>query len=68
MKRKNKLSLIQILTHKKSYYIPGFDEFNQLVETPASKEITDTRRFIITTAISIIAAIAAIVAAIASLC
>ncbi len=66
MKKKNRLSFFQIMTHKKSYYVPGFDEFKQLVETPASKEITDTRRFIITTAISVIAAIAAIVAAVVS--
>lgn len=52
---------------KKSYYTPGFDEINQLEETPASKEKTETRRFIITTVIASIGAIAAIVAAVISI-
>lgn len=51
----------------KRYYIPGIDEFNQLVETPESKERTERRRFIINTAISIVAAIASIVATVVSI-
>ena len=51
---------------KKRYYIPGVDEINQMVETPASKERTEKKRFVITLVISIIAAVASIVAAIAS--
>lgn len=51
---------------KKRYYIPGVDEPNQMVETPASKERTEKKRFVITLVISIIAAAASIVAAIAS--
>ena len=51
---------------KKQYYIPGVDKFSQLVETPASKEKTDTRRYIVNTAISVVAAIASIVAAVVS--
>lgn len=51
---------------KKRYYIPGVDELNQMVETPASKERTEKKRFVITLVISIIAAAASIVAAIAS--
>lgn len=51
---------------KKQYYMPGVDELNQLVETPASRERTDRNRFIITTVICVISAVAAVVAAIAS--
>lgn len=51
---------------KKQYYIPGVDKFTQLVETPASKEKTDKQRYVINTAISVIAAIASIVAAVVS--
>lgn len=53
-------------SHKR-YYIPGIDEINQVVETPASRERTDRDRFIITTVICIISALAAVVAAIASI-
>lgn len=67
MREKNKVGFWKTITHKKQYYIPRFDQFNQLVETPASKEISDARRFIITTAISGIAAIAAIVSIVVSL-
>ena len=49
---------------KKRYYMPGVDEINLLVETPASKEKTDSRRFVITTLIAIIAAVFAIAATI----
>lgn len=52
---------------KKRYYIQGVDEIHQLVETPASKERTELRRFIITTVIGAIAAVASIVAATASI-
>ena len=48
----------------KRYYIPGIDNIHQLVETPASKERTDSRRFFINTTISVIAAVASIIAAI----
>ena len=51
---------------KKSYYIPGVDSIHQLVETPASKEQTDTHRYIINTVISVVSAVAAIVAAVAA--
>lgn len=51
---------------KKHYYITGIDEMHQLVETPASKERTEKRRFIITTVTCVVSAIAAVVAAIAS--
>lgn len=52
---------------KKQYYIPGIDEINQAVETPASKEWTEKKRYIINTAISVISAVAAaVIAAIAS--
>ena len=44
----------------KKYYLPGVDEINQLVETPASKERTESRRFWINTIISSVSAIAAI--------
>lgn len=47
----------------KKYYIPGVDEFTQLVETPTSKEKSEKHRYIINTAISIVAAVASIVAA-----
>lgn len=50
----------------KKYYIPGVDEINQLVETPESKARTESRRFIINTAITVVSAIAAIVAAVAA--
>lgn len=52
---------------KKRYYIQGVDEIHQLVETSASKERTELRRFIITTVIGAIAAVASIVAATASI-
>lgn len=52
---------------KKRYYIPGVDPINQLVETPASREQTDKRRFVINTMISAISAIAAIVAAVVAI-
>lgn len=52
---------------KKRYYITGVDEIHQLVETPASKEKTEQRRFIITTVIGAVAAVASIVAATASI-
>lgn len=52
---------------KKQYYIPGVDEFNQLVETPASRERTEKRRFIITTVVCVISAVAAVIAAVASI-
>jgi len=51
---------------KKKYYIPGLDQINQLVETPASRERTDRNRFIITTILASIAAVSGIVAAIAA--
>lgn len=51
---------------KKQYYIPGVDNFSQLVETPASKEKTDTHRYIVNTAISVVAAVASVVAAVIS--
>ena len=50
----------------KWYYIPGVDHLNQLVETPASKERTDFRRFLITAILTAISALAAIVAAVAA--
>lgn len=53
--------------HKKRYFIPGIDELNQLVETPASKERTDLRRFVINTIIAVIAAVAAIIAAVVAI-
>ena len=51
---------------KKQYYLPGIDEFTQLVETPASKERTDKHRYMINTVVSIVAAIASIIAAVVS--
>lgn len=51
---------------KKLYYIPGVDELNQLVETPASRERTDRNRFIVNTVISAVSAVAAVVAAVVS--
>ncbi|MCL2884817.1 MAG: hypothetical protein FWF49_04970 [Oscillospiraceae bacterium] len=51
----------------KKYYCPGIDKINQLVETPASKEKTEFRRFFITSAIAAIAAIAAIIAAVVTI-
>ena len=51
---------------KKCYYIPGVDEINQLVETPASKEHTEKVRFALNTTICVISALAAVVAAVAS--
>lgn len=52
---------------KKSYYLPGFDSVNQLVETPASKERTERNRFLINTIVSAVSAIAAIVAAVVAI-
>lgn len=53
---------------KKQYYLSNLEQPpNQLVETPASKERTDKRRFIITTVICIVSAVAAIISAIASI-
>lgn len=51
----------------KQYYIPGVDEFNQLVETPASKEKTEKRRYLINTVVSIVGAVSGIVAAVVSI-
>lgn len=67
MKEQKKLSIKDILTHEKRYYVQGVDELNQFIETPASREITDTKRFYITTIISVVAAIGAVAAAIFSL-
>lgn len=52
---------------KKRYYVPGIDQLNQLVETPASRERTERNRFLISLVISIVSAFAAIVAAVASI-
>lgn len=52
---------------KKKYYIPGIDHLNQLVETPASKEKTEKRRFVINTIVSAVSAVAAILAAIVAI-
>lgn len=52
---------------KKRYYIPGVDQINQLVETPASKERTDKNRFILTIVFSIIAAVASVAGVVISL-
>ncbi len=52
---------------KRKYYFPGIDEFHELTETPASKDKTDFRRFIITTIIACISAVASIVAATVSI-
>lgn len=51
---------------KKSYYLPGVDDINQMVETPASKERTEKSRFVLNTAICVVSALAAVVAAVAS--
>lgn len=48
----------------KKYYVPRIDQLNQLVETPASKEKTEKRRFVINTIVSVISAVAAVFAAI----
>lgn len=51
----------KLFSSKKRYYVPGIDpQLHQFVETPASKELTEKRRFIVTTVISSIAALAAI--------
>ena len=55
------------ITNKKKYYIPGIDEINQLVETPASKQRTDRQRFLINTVLTAISAVSAIVAAVAAI-
>lgn len=55
------------MKNKRQYYIPGIDEINQLTETPASKDRTDSRRFWWSITVSVIAAIAAIVAAVVSI-
>lgn len=52
---------------KKKYYISGVDEIHQLVETPASKEKTESRRFLINTIVSTVSAVAAIIAAIVAI-
>lgn len=52
---------------KKQYCISGVDQINQLVETPASKEKTEKKRYIINTAISVVSAVAAIIGAAASI-
>lgn len=52
---------------KKRYYIPGVDNFNQLVETPDSKERTDKRRFIVTLVFSAVAAVASVASVIISI-
>lgn len=52
---------------KKKYYIPSVDKLNQMVETPLSKEHTDTKRYIVNTAVSIVSAVAAIVAAVVAI-
>ena len=51
----------------KKYYIPGVDNLNQLVETPASKAKTELNRFVITVSISAISAVAAVVAAVVTI-
>lgn len=51
----------------KKYYIPGVDEIHQLVETPASKEKTERKRYIVNTAISIVGAVTGIIAAVVSI-
>lgn len=53
--------------NEKKYYIPGLDEINQFVETPASRERTDRQRFLINTVLTTISAVAAVVAAIAAI-
>lgn len=60
------LNWVGVIMSKKHYYIPGVDEINQMVETPASKERTDNHRFVITTVICAVSAVAAVVAAVAS--
>lgn len=55
------------LKREKKYYIPGIDEINQYVETPASKERTDRDRFIINTVLTAISAVSAVVAAVAAI-
>lgn len=52
---------------KKRYYIPGVDEVPQMVETPASRERTENRRFVVTTVLCVVSAVAAVVAAVASI-
>lgn len=51
----------------KKFYIPGMDKLNQMVETPASKEKTDFKRYIVNTIISIVSAVVAIVAAVVAI-
>lgn len=51
----------------KKYYIPGVDEFTQLVEIPTSKEKTEKRRYLINTVVSIVGAVSGIVAAVVSI-
>lgn len=51
---------------EQKFFIPGFDEINQMEETPESKRKTEAWRFNVNTLISAIAALAAVVAAIAS--
>ena len=51
----------------KKYYVTGIDEIHQLVETPASKERTESKRFWINTIISSVSALAAIVAAVVAI-
>lgn len=51
---------------KKRYFIPGVDQIDQLVETPASKARTEKQRFIITVIFSAIGAITSIIAAVFS--
>ena len=55
---------VLLMCHKKKYFIPGHDELNQMVETPASREKTDKERFVISLSVSIVSAIAAILAAV----
>lgn len=52
---------------KKRYYIPGVDSFNQLVETPASKERTEKKRFLATLILSAVAAVASVAGVIISI-
>lgn len=51
---------------ERKFYMPGFDEINQLEETPASKQRTEEWRFNVNTLISAISAVAAVIAAIAA--
>lgn len=54
------------MKREKRYYVPGMEELNQLIETPASKEQTEKERFVWSIAIASISAVAAIIAAVVS--